>query len=167
MEIWKEIKDYPGYEVSNLGNVKGKRLKKIMKQQPNQKGQVTVLLSSNGLDKRILVSRLVAKSFVENPKPNEYNVVMHKDDNQANNISSNLMWGTQKMNLHDMIDKGRSKRILTDDDVLFIRNNHYKVKNQYEKIPAGKFTSSQLAEMFNVSKSAIIPILTNKRYKNI
>lgn len=165
MEIWKEIKVNPNYEVSNSGNIRNKKTNKILKQQANQKGQVTVLLSNGGLDQRILVSRLVGIAFVDNPKPNEYDVVMHQNDNPADNRSSNLMWGTQKMNMDDMINKGRSKRILTDEDVLFIRNNHYRSVNQFDKKPEGKYSASELGKMFNVSKAAIIPIIQNKRYK--
>jgi hypothetical protein len=51
--------------------------------------------------------------------------------------------------------------------VKFIKQNHYRVKNQYDIIPLGKYTTSQLANKFNVTKSAIMPIITNKRYKTI
>ena len=163
MENWKQINHI--YEVSNTGLVRNYLTGRILKQQSNQNGQITVLLSDNGKDKRILVSRLVAKAFI--PNPNNYPKVMHMDDNPANNNVDNLMWGTQKMNMHDMIAKGRSKRVITDDMVKFIRQNHYKVVNQYETIPNGKYTSTQLAKMFGVSKSAILPILNFKRYKNI
>jgi hypothetical protein len=165
MEIWKEIELNRNYEVSNSGLIRNKKTNKILKQQSNQQNQLTVLLSDNGLDKRILVSRLVGISFVKNLKPNKYNVVMHRDDNPANNHTSNLMWGTQKMNMHDMINKGRSKRIITDEQILFIRNNHYRLINQYDKKPIGKYSTMELANMFNVSKSAILPIIQNKRYK--
>jgi hypothetical protein len=148
MEIWKEIDG--NYEVSNTGLVRNKKTKKVLKQNGR-----TVLLSYNGLDKRFSVSRLVAFAFIENPKPNEYNVVMHIDDNPSNNNVSNLKWGTQKMNIHDMISKGRSKRILTDMDVIDIRAMH----------PLKSY--SQIANIFGVSKSAIAPIIQNKRYKNI
>jgi hypothetical protein len=163
MENWKQINDR--YEVSDTGLVRNYTTGRILKQQSNQKGQLTILLSDNGNDKRILVSRLVATAFIENP--NKYDVVMHDDDNPKNNNVNNLLWGTQKMNMDDMINKGRSKRIITDDVVKFIKQNHYRITNQYDKIPNGKYSTSQLAEKFNITKSAIMPILQNKRYKHI
>ena len=43
--------------------------------------------------------RLLALAWIINPKPNEYNIVRHLDDNPLNNKLSNLRWGTPKMNL--------------------------------------------------------------------
>lgn len=163
MEVWKSIDIR--YEISNTGLVKNTKTGRILKQQYTKNNQTTILLSDNGMDKRILVSRLVAIHFI--PNPNNYPIVMHKDDNPKNNHYTNLMWGTQQMNIDDMIKKGRSKRVITDDMVKFIKQNHYRVKNQYDIIPLGKYTSSQLANKFNVTKSAIMPIITNKRYKTI
>lgn len=41
---------------------------------------------------------LVAEAYVCNPKPDEYNVVMHKDNNKSNPEASNLLWGTTSQN---------------------------------------------------------------------
>jgi hypothetical protein len=151
MENWKQIDDR--YEVSDTGLVRNYQTGRILKQQENQRGQLTVLLSDNGNDKRILVSRLVAKSFISNP--NNLPVVMHMDDNTYNNVVSNLKWGTQQDNIDDMYNKGRSKRILTNLDVVNIRAMH----------PLKSY--KQIADIYNVSKSAIAPIIQNKRYKTI
>jgi hypothetical protein len=146
MEIWKSINNK--YEVSNTGLVKNSNTGRILKQQYR-----TVLLSDNGNDKRYSVSRLVAINFI--PNPNNYPVVMHKDDNPQNNHYTNLMWGTQQMNIDDMYNKGRSKRILTETDVLNIRAMH----------PSKSY--KEIADIYNVTKSAIAPIIQRKRYKNI
>ncbi|MGG5819613.1 HNH endonuclease signature motif containing protein [Falsiroseomonas sp. HW251] len=45
------------------------------------------------------VARLVAEAF-HGPSPFEGAVVMHLDENAANNRASNLRWGTQKENLN-------------------------------------------------------------------
>ena len=29
-EVWKDVKDYPNYEVSNLGNIRNKKLKEFL-----------------------------------------------------------------------------------------------------------------------------------------
>lgn len=152
MEQWKKIDDF-NYEVSSKGNVRNFKTKKSLKQQSNANNQITVLLSDNGTDKRILVSRLVANAFLENKEG--YNVVMHKDDDPTNNNLENLQWGTQKMNMHDMISKGRSKRILSDEDVKNIKMLHPKLSYR------------EIAEMYNLSKSAIAFVIQERRYKNI
>lgn len=45
------------------------------------------------------VARLVCEAF-HGPQPDGSPIVMHKDENSANNRASNLEWGTQKENLN-------------------------------------------------------------------
>lgn len=45
------------------------------------------------------IHRLVCRFFVENPKPDEYNVVHHIDESKMNNHYTNLVWTTHKENL--------------------------------------------------------------------
>lgn len=61
------------------------------------------------------VHRLVALYFVENPKPNEYNQVNHKDTDKSNNIADNLEWVNEKLNMehasrHDLINRDSELR---------------------------------------------------------
>ena len=111
-EIWKPIIGYENlYEVSNLGNVrsldrtvkchsKTRLVKgKLLNQALRKNGYYTVTLCDSGRDKQMYVHRLVALHFVENPKPDEYNVINHKDENRKNNIYTNLEWCTPAYNL--------------------------------------------------------------------
>ena len=50
------------------------------------------------------VHRLVAKYYVENPKPNEYNLVNHIDGNKMNNNYKNLEWCNTSINTHHAYD---------------------------------------------------------------
>lgn len=45
------------------------------------------------------VAQLVCEAF-HGPKPDTNSVVMHTDENAANNRPSNIKWGTQKENLN-------------------------------------------------------------------
>lgn len=90
MEIWKSIQGADGYEVSNYGNVRGKR--KMLNKHPNSKGYYRVCINN----KLYFVHRLVATAFVENP--NGYPIVNHKDEVKTNNLASNLEWCTYKYN---------------------------------------------------------------------
>lgn len=47
---------------------------------------------------------LVAEAYV--PNPNNYPIVMHKDDNKANPCADNLEWGTHSKNTKDAHDRG-------------------------------------------------------------
>ena len=80
-EYWVDIKEYPGYQVSNLGNVrsldrvvkrkngrtltiKGQRIKP----QKNYKGYLRVRFRKEKKEKALLVHRLVATAFIANPE---------------------------------------------------------------------------------------------------
>lgn len=88
-EVWKDIKDYEDeYEVSNLGRVRNKKTKRILKLQKHKGGYLFVILSKNGKIKGYCVHRLVYEAFIgEIPKGMQVN---HKDENKQNNILSNI-----------------------------------------------------------------------------
>lgn len=100
-EEWKTIKDYPNYQVSNLGNVKsldykGTGKEKIKKSEDNGNGYLRVVLYKNGKGKHYYVHRLVAQAFITNP--DNLPQVNHKDENPSNNCVSNLEYCDQKYN---------------------------------------------------------------------
>jgi hypothetical protein len=119
-EVWKPIKGYLGlYEISNMGNVrsldkqvgcrggttrclKGKLL--VGGTYPNGYKFVG-LTNKNNKRRNHLLHRLVAAAFIGNPK--RLPIVLHRDDNPANNKAINLRWGTQQQNIDDMISKER------------------------------------------------------------
>ena len=107
MEIWKDIEDFKGYQVSNLGRVKSPDLYVIINNSfvLYKKGNIlkpykhkkTGYLSV-GITKKstIMVHRLVAKTFI--PNPNNYPCINHKDEDKMNNNVDNLEWCTHKYN---------------------------------------------------------------------
>lgn len=96
-EIWKEIKDFPNYEVSNLGNIRNKITLKVRKSHINQ-GYVWMLLYKEGdRPKGRAVHRLVAQAFIENPENKAE--VNHKNLDKTDNRAENLEWCTRQENL--------------------------------------------------------------------
>lgn len=57
---------------------------------------------------------LVAEAFL--PNPNNYTIVMHKDNNKANPEVSNLEWGTHSKNTKDAYKDGLAKTDKSWDD---------------------------------------------------
>nr|CAI9751931.1 HNH endonuclease [Herelleviridae sp.] len=90
-EVWKDIQG--GYQVSNLGNVRGPRK---VRRLCNRNGYLCVCLSINGAHNVINVHRLVAEAFI--PNVNNLPCVNHKDEDKTNNSVDNLEWCTVEYN---------------------------------------------------------------------
>jgi hypothetical protein len=167
-EIWKEIKDSPGYEVSSYGRVrnvdrkikvllKGKehfyfRKGKILKSSINNSGYGTVYL---GRYRKDMTHRVVAEVFLG--KPSSGMAVNHKNGIRSDNRVENLEWVTYYQNtIYSRITfrtKGRSLNI--DKALDIIKRAHlgervkdlsieYKVSRQcISKILSGRMWPSR------------------------
>jgi HNH endonuclease/NUMOD4 motif/NUMOD1 domain len=94
-EIWKPIKDFKNYSVSNLGNIRNEVSGKILKNNIKA-GYENISLTNKNNKKSFKVHRLVALAFIDNPE--NKSDVNHKDKNKLNNCVSNLEWLTRKEN---------------------------------------------------------------------
>lgn len=118
-EIWKDIKGYQGYQVSNLGRVRtynkttytekhGIRQwqDRILHFKPSTSSRANIKqgmgyrvdLWKNGKPKTFLVARLVATTFLED-LINTDMTVNHKDGNRLNNRVENLEWLSRSDNI--------------------------------------------------------------------
>lgn len=95
-EIWKHIEGYSNYSISNMGRIKNLKTNKFLKPVDSGNGYVRVALYSNGEKQLVSVHRLVALTFIPNPK--NLSQVNHKDENKSNNTVDNLEWCTAKYN---------------------------------------------------------------------
>lgn len=95
MEEWREIKDYPNYSVSNLGNIKNNKTTKFLKK-TLKGGYHTICLLNKLKRQSFKVHRLVALEFITNPE--NKSDVNHKDKNKINNNIGNLEWMTRSEN---------------------------------------------------------------------
>lgn len=163
------------YKVSNLGRVKRVRCRskwedewfyseKLAVPCQNKYGYWNVCLKmSTNKFYVCLVHRLVATAFVKNP--NNKRVVHHIDHNKSNNKSSNLHWTDRETNtllawqdgLHDGNLPCGENHVYAKtswDDVLTIR------KLYSEHV----YTQTELAEIYNVSQTAIHNMVRNKSW---
>lgn len=96
------IPDAEGYYVSESGKVYSTRKGefKLLKSSLDSRGNyLLVSITIDGIRKRALLHRLVAKAFVSNP--DNLPEVNHKDKNKQNCYYTNLEWCTRKENLND------------------------------------------------------------------
>lgn len=96
-EIWKEIKGFENYQISNLGRIKNIKYHRQQKSQilkPHYKanGYLSITLSRNGKTNMFYIHRLVASHFVDNKEDKP--CVNHKDGCRNNNTAENLEWVT-------------------------------------------------------------------------
>ena len=102
-EIWKTIKDFPQYQISNFGNVmsyKNPLKPKLLKGQITKKGYKNYhLRDKNGKSYSKQAHRLVLENFLPCNNMSELDV-NHKDENKLNNHLDNLEWLTHKENVN-------------------------------------------------------------------
>jgi transcriptional regulator of met regulon len=112
-EIWKDIPEYEGlYQISNLGNVRSQHSNRMNGQKPGKllkialmkNGYMSLELRMSDTNKRHLVHRLIAESFI--PNPDNKPVVNHINGIKTDNRIENLEWCTHSENVRHAINTG-------------------------------------------------------------
>lgn len=168
MEVWKNIEGFNGdYQISNLGRVKSFKFStpKILRYKTNNKGYKWVCLSLNGVQRNLLVHRLVAMHFLENNK--NYEIINHIDENPANNNVSNLEWCTQSENVKK---SSKLKDYFETNNILCNTRNakHNDTANKVKQILQGKVikvfkNSLEVKKNLGFDQSFILSCCRNKR----
>ena len=163
-EVWKPIEGYEGlYEISSFGNVKSLRQNKIMSLVIMPTGYYKVNLVKNNRWKTFRVHRLVATSFLENPK--NKNNVNHKDFNKLNNNVENLEWVTHQENVTHAVLGGRFGKTKLygskNGRALF---NDEQVKDIKEMLKTNSI--KQISDVYNCRYNVIWEIKNNITYVN-
>lgn len=95
-EEWRDIPDFPGYKVSNLGYIWSDLTRLRLNLSQAQTGAYKVNLMREGHIQTRIVRVLVAEAFVpidqQLARENVLVAPINLDGNQANNAASNLMW---------------------------------------------------------------------------
>lgn len=132
-EEWLPIPGYEGlYAVSNTGRIKrlggkinriGNRgnqsvREKILRNSLTKSGYRQVSLSKENKAQTFRICRLVAKLFVDNPNPVEYDEVNHDDLNKLNDHHSNLCWTSRLKNMQHAFANLNIKRYKNSENPL-------------------------------------------------
>ena len=112
-EIWKPCKRNKDYEVSNLGRIRNKQ-KKILIRKPNISGYIRAYIGSTVGDVSLHI--LVAEVFINNDDPLK-KYVNHIDGVRHNNIVTNLEWVTSKENANRKVFPCLTPKIPTKEDL--------------------------------------------------
>ena len=122
IEIWKPVKGFENYEVSNLGQVRNlnyhrEKKIKILKLRMNKGGYLLVGLCKNSKKHTKLVHRLVAEAFIPNidNKPE----VNHLDGDKTNNKVENLEWSTRSENMKHAHNTGLIKPLTGENHPMY------------------------------------------------
>lgn len=122
-EIWKDIKNYEGlYQVSNRGRIRSinrtivdnwcvREFKGRILNPTEHNGKLPYLyvsLSKQGKIKKFFIHRLVAETFIPNPKNKSQ--VNHINGNPQNNNVINLEWVTNAENTQHAYDTGLNSK---------------------------------------------------------
>ena len=92
----KQIPGYENYKISEDGIVYSCYTDSVKKTSLHRQGYFLIGLYNDKKERKLLVHRLVALTYLENP--NGYKYVNHKDGNKINNNVNNLEWVTSSEN---------------------------------------------------------------------
>jgi hypothetical protein len=168
IEVWKPIKQFPAYAISNMGRVKritpapGTWIGKILNPILTPGGyHIIGLRNGNGSKIRIPLHRIVLESFVrKRPKGKECN---HKDGNKTNNYVGNLEWVTPKENAEHAFKTGLRKKGLEHPSTKLKEGEIYLAR----KLGKAGISCRKVAKMFNISPSMANAIARNKIWRGI
>lgn len=106
MELWKDIEDFPTYQISTLGKVKSLKFGKerILKPNINNMGYLYVNLRKDKKQNLRNIHRLVGQAFLANPL--NYPVIDHINRIKTDNRVENLRWTTQSENCVNKLCRG-------------------------------------------------------------
>lgn len=161
-EIWKDISEFEGYQVSTLGRVRSMRTDKPLILSPGQKGAgyLCVNLRKDGKSYSRTIHRLVYQTFVG---PTDLDV-SHVDGDASNNRLDNLYAATHRDNIrdkyaHGTIAYGQDSPVskLTDEQVLEIISRYTGEWGQ----------QSKLAKEYGIGINTLNYILSGHTWKHL
>lgn len=169
MEQWRDIPNFPRYQVSDLGRVRSlmRRVPAILR--PGQGGTAGYLkVNLHGARPRrartFSVHRLVAQAFV--PGFSSELQVNHKNGNKHDNCASNLEWVTPKTNMQHAVRSG-----LLPDVAGELGHNHKLTGADVTEIRrllfVEKMSNIAVARLFSIEKSVVSSIKIGRLWSSL
>jgi len=161
-EEWRSIKDYPDYEISDMGRIRrctdSNRSPSGTIIKPDtvmRDGYRTVRLWHNGKCFHLWVYRLVSNTFIGAIPPGY--VRHHKDEDKTNDNLNNIEYVTQNSHrfFHNFGKRNPSAKLKIDQ------------VHEIRKLRTTGIRLKQLSEIFDVSQQHISRIVNNQRWNNL
>jgi DNA-binding XRE family transcriptional regulator len=162
-EIWKQIKEFPNYSVSNHGNVRNDKTGKILKKQKvglgsKDKRYSVVCLFNQKLtqhQKWVYVAHLVANAFI--PISDDQPNVGFKDFNRDNCHVDNIYRSTQSEIIKNSWRAGRCRIKRANAKLTLTKARKIRKSNH--------LTAKELGKIYGVSENAISKVRTERTWK--
>ena len=141
------------YEVSNYGKIRDTKTGRYLKPYENDNGYLSVVLIDKNKNKiHKYMQRLVAETFLDEPKNNNIKyVVNHKDSNRQNNCVDNLQWATYSENSLHGYRYGYMEN--TRQAVIKSNTKHYVVYDRNRKFVATFYGLDKVAKFIGFCES--------------
>jgi predicted DNA-binding protein YlxM (UPF0122 family) len=156
-EKWREAPGYQSIEVSDKGRVR----KNGNLYSPPMGSLGYLRINAEGTQER--VHRVVAKAFLEQPRPDAE--VNHKNGNKTDNRVENLEWVTKSQNMKHAHKNGLSKSYGEHSS----QSKLTAVEAMKVKLLAedGRLYLSEIAQKFNIGKRHVRRIRDGKRWSHL
>lgn len=156
VEVWKKIKGFCGYEISDNGDVYDTRNDCYL--QIRRKSEPLVYLYRDGKHITVRIKKLIADHFIDNPDNKKY--IVHIDEDKMNCSIENLQWASaREMKKHSMRIKVRTFDI---DSIESLPNEIWKPIKGYET-----YIISNLGRIVNKSTSKFIKPSKAQEYYSV
>jgi hypothetical protein len=158
---WKVIPNYSRYRISPRGEVYSVHLDRLMSTPVFGEYKIVNLYNDQKIRKAFHVHSLVAKLYVHNPNPDQYDQINHLDGDKLNNAKSNLKWTDAsgnaihafRLGLNNNIGEQHHLSKLKTSDVLDIYSS--------------PVTATELAVIYGVDRSTIDAIKNNETWLHV
>lgn len=150
------------YEITSTGKVFNLKTGKELKGYVLNSGYQMVTLFINKQKKNYQVHRLMAMTFLDNPK--KLPVVNHIDGNKSNNNLSNLEWVSYSQNSKHAQDKGLIKQNKNKKRKTKIEQRE--LEKNWKQYLDSNYYISKYGQVYNTKTNIILcPSITNDGYK--